>query len=426
MNLLLRRRMLMALNSADKYIKFVDPVVAQICATNWGDGVGITKKQAAAVTSLHTAFEDRTDVSSFDEGVYFTSVKDYGGAFRRSSLVRIKLPKGMRLENDGNRYGQIFYEAGSLQEIDFGDLERESNTLTRQYQLFVNCSSLTTLHYSNVEQIHNLMPTTIYYADTPFYYNNDVHYVYVGSEELRDLVIPDTISVIRPRTFFRFNRLLSLTIPSSVTQIGNGAFAACTGLKNVICNTNMPLGEITDSGDTEGSVLHIFGNATGTNGNGNFGFTTIIIEGDFTQATGTGHQFGKSRGTYDFILRVKGNFNANKSNQEIYNQDLVFFECGGQITSLDNAGTLYSKIKEGCIFHLGYNGVAGLAAYIVRDASNFDKMSKIYVGDGSSAAHDNAILQQYLADTDWAQYSAKLDTWYNYINSLDANPDYIN
>ena len=41
---------------------------------------------------------------------------------------------------------------------------------------------------------------------------------------------------------------------------------------------------------------------------------------------------------------------------------------------------------------------------------------KIYVGDGSSAAHDDAILQVYLADTNWAPLSSRLDTWYNYLH----------
>ena len=42
--------------------------------------------------------------------------------------------------------------------------------------------------------------------------------------------------------------------------------------------------------------------------------------------------------------------------------------------------------------------------------------NKIYVGDGSSALHDNAILEDYLANTDWATVSSQLDTWYNYLH----------
>lgn len=41
---------------------------------------------------------------------------------------------------------------------------------------------------------------------------------------------------------------------------------------------------------------------------------------------------------------------------------------------------------------------------------------KIYVGDGSSAAHDDAILADYQAASGWSSYSSRLDTWYNYLH----------
>ena len=43
-----------------KYIVFKDPVVAKICAENWGDGNGITPEQAAAVTDIGTVFKGNT------------------------------------------------------------------------------------------------------------------------------------------------------------------------------------------------------------------------------------------------------------------------------------------------------------------------------------------------------------------------------
>ena len=37
-----------------KYIKFADPVVEQLCAQKWGDGIGITLAQAKSVNDLGT------------------------------------------------------------------------------------------------------------------------------------------------------------------------------------------------------------------------------------------------------------------------------------------------------------------------------------------------------------------------------------
>ncbi|MBR6270160.1 MAG: hypothetical protein IKR30_06300, partial [Bacteroidales bacterium] len=49
-------------------------------------------------------------------------------------------------------------------------------------------------------------------------------------------------------------------------------------------------------------------------------------------------------------------------------------------------------------------------------------LSKIFVGDGSSQAADQAILSLYLADPDWAAYSSKLDLWYNYNGQYKEDP----
>jgi hypothetical protein len=49
------------------YLSFADPVVGQICATNWGDGVGITEEQAASVTDIGEIFRGNTQITSFNE-----------------------------------------------------------------------------------------------------------------------------------------------------------------------------------------------------------------------------------------------------------------------------------------------------------------------------------------------------------------------
>lgn len=82
-----------------------------------------------------------------------------------------------------------------------------------------------------------------------------------------------------------------------------------------------------------------------------------------------------------------------------------------------------SAQPSGVIVHLSYAGIAASPALV---ASSMSKVTKIYVGPGESESGDQAILDQYLEDTDWAEYSAKLDTWWNYCHSEDANPEYVN
>ena len=62
----------------NNYIPFVDDAVEAICATNWGDGVGITPAQAAAVTNIGWTFKDNGQITSFDEFRYFTGVTSVG------------------------------------------------------------------------------------------------------------------------------------------------------------------------------------------------------------------------------------------------------------------------------------------------------------------------------------------------------------
>ena len=74
MRILLNRRKLIA-GSGGKYIKFKDPVVEAICIANWSsDGVGLTKEDAAAVTSLGYVFNQNANIVSFNELRLFTGL----------------------------------------------------------------------------------------------------------------------------------------------------------------------------------------------------------------------------------------------------------------------------------------------------------------------------------------------------------------
>ena len=56
-----------------EYIRFADPVVQRICAENWGNGVGLTKEQAAVATKdvFGYLFRNNTEVTKFNEAKYF-------------------------------------------------------------------------------------------------------------------------------------------------------------------------------------------------------------------------------------------------------------------------------------------------------------------------------------------------------------------
>ena len=76
--MIFRRRAMasLAARSQSKYIQFEDPAVEAICVANWSsDGIGLTMEDAAAVTSLGTAFRENSEITTFTELSYFTQLK---------------------------------------------------------------------------------------------------------------------------------------------------------------------------------------------------------------------------------------------------------------------------------------------------------------------------------------------------------------
>lgn len=350
MDLLLRRRTMMAPPAREEYIIFADPVVGQICATNWGDGVGITPTQAAAVTNAQfgTTFRNNTQITSFDELKYFGITSIPENAFQGcTNLVSITLPTSV---TSIDRYA------------------------------FQNCTGLT------------------------------------GT-----FTIPSSVTSIGAYAFQNCTGLTGVKVLSSQVSFPslnyiNGAFAYCTGIVNMYFACSISIYALRGSGDGTGTLVV---DGVYTNVSHDFGayFVSLVVNSDANFTAGAIRGFVW---TALVQIRISGNYtNTYTTSADAYlvrgGNRIKFIEIGGTIT---HSGTYLissdALSQSGAIIHFGYNGIALSAPAVISD---FSRISKIYVGDGSSAAHDDAILAQYLADADWAQYSAKLDTWYNYVQS---------
>ena len=99
-------------------------------------------------------------------------------------------------------------------------------------EAFTDCNSLTSVHISDLLAWFGVQfggDVSSSYA-SPL---NSAHHLYLGDEEIKDLVIPDVVTSIGSRTFHGCRGLTSVTMHNGVTSIGYLSFSGCSGLKSV-------------------------------------------------------------------------------------------------------------------------------------------------------------------------------------------------
>lgn len=265
---------------------------------------------------------------------------------------------------------------------------------------------------------------------TSIYGNNSIDNpgAFGNCTNLTSIAFPSSLTTIGQYAFYNCSKLQgSFDIPN-ITLSAN-AFRGCSKIQNLVAKTSNT-NSIAGAGNGTGTVK-LIGNVTLQSRGGGVSvpsprFVHYIIQGNVTCQTSCylfSNSYGKS-------VRISGNMTGTGYSLCYVSgtNNWEFLEIGGQVTS----GNLFyqtNTLKSGGIIHFGYNGIAVPVSRITASSyltTVMNRISKIYVGSGESQEADQAVLDQYLADTNWTQYSSKLDIWYNYINSADANPNYIN
>ena len=93
---------------------------------------------------------------------------------------------------------------------------------------FNGCSGLTSVNISDVAAWCGISFSD--FQSNPLSY---AHHLFLNGEEVKDLVIPNSVTSIRGSAFRGCSGLTSVTIGNSVTSIGNYAFYECSGLTSV-------------------------------------------------------------------------------------------------------------------------------------------------------------------------------------------------
>ncbi|MBR6067531.1 MAG: leucine-rich repeat protein, partial [Bacteroidales bacterium] len=131
-------------------------------------------------------------------------------------------------ENVENIPGYAFRGCSGLETITIGNSLESIGDYA-----FDNCSSLTAVYISNISQWCAISFAGLSTNANPL---GLAHNLYINNELVTDLVLPNTITEIKPYVFKNATCLTSVTIPSSVTSIGYQAFYGCSNLTTVNFN----------------------------------------------------------------------------------------------------------------------------------------------------------------------------------------------
>ena len=171
-----------------------------------------------SVTSIGSnAFEECRSLTTIVIPNTVTSIGNY--AFRYcSGLASVTIPNSVTRIGEG-----AFYGCSGLTSM---TIPKSVNSIGER--AFDDCSGLTAIYITDLEAWCKMAFGEV--TSNPLCY---AHHLYLNGEEIKDLVIPNSVSSIGGLVFAECSGLTSVTIPNSVTAIGSYAFVNCSGLTSV-------------------------------------------------------------------------------------------------------------------------------------------------------------------------------------------------
>ena len=260
-----------------EYVRFKDSVIGSLIIDKYGDGEGVTMGQIQTVRSLDVSFRGNSDITSFNEFMYFASVTNTNRFFFENciNLRSVKLPESLKIIDTNSFYntaiGDIYipasveriysgsfnkckqlqvvtFSAGNLYELQnstFRDSGIKSiilpDTITEMVggYVFYGCSSLETVHYPVNENITEISASQFCECSSLIEINISEYITSIGQscfrlcKSLKEIEITDNIHTLGKGAFFQCESLENLHIPSSITSIPDELVRRCYNLTHL-------------------------------------------------------------------------------------------------------------------------------------------------------------------------------------------------
>lgn len=212
------------------YIRFEDENVENICATNFGDGTGITTVQASVVNTLNGKFNNNTVITKFNELKNFINYTVLDGyAFQNcTNLTQIDLSNITKLGY------QSFKGCSALKSV---NLSSKCIDSTNWYGTFVDCVSLTDV--GDVSGFPIVWNDTFSRCTSLVSVNLSSKCTEIGTSSFNsDTVLTSVgdvsgVTILGDSSFGNCTSLINLELSNKCTEIGNSTFSGCTSLVSV-------------------------------------------------------------------------------------------------------------------------------------------------------------------------------------------------
>ncbi len=193
--------------------KVIFPDIAAWCKISFG-----SEYANPLYYAKHIYSDENTEITDLVIPNSVTRIGSYA-FWKCSGLTSITIP------NSVTRIGEsAFYGCSGLTSITI------PNSVTSiGDDAFLYCSGLKKVIVPDIAAWCNISFGN--YDANPLYYAK--HIYSDENTEIKDLVIPNSVTTIRNYAFFGCGGLTSITIPNSVTSIGSNAFSECTGLTSI-------------------------------------------------------------------------------------------------------------------------------------------------------------------------------------------------